>query len=173
MSKHWKSIVAAVFAVVALAVVVAAATGREGAGDGPESNAGHAAAAASAADVPRALWGGTSGARLAATGEGNAAAPAAGLQRIDPQTVCMVNDRAMGKPQIPVEVDEKTYYGCCEMCKTRLAQEEAVRYGTDPVTGERVDKAHAVIAERPDGSVVYFANEESFARFGEEQAEPR
>jgi len=34
--------------------------------------------------------------------------------------VCMVNDRVMGKPQIPVEVEGKTYYGCCEGCKSRL-----------------------------------------------------
>jgi YHS domain-containing protein len=87
------------------------------------------------------------------------------LRRVDPQTVCMVNDHAMGKPQIAVEVDHKTYYGCCDMCKQRLAQDEAVRYAVDPVSGEKVDKATAVIAERPDGSVLYFASEETLRRF--------
>ena len=101
-----------------------------------------------------------------ARAQGTADAPPAELKRVDPQTVCMVNDQAMGKLQIPVVVDEKTYYGCCEMCKQRLAQDEAVRYAIDPVTGERVDKATAVIAERADGSVLYFANAETLGRYG-------
>jgi YHS domain-containing protein len=96
-------------------------------------------------------------------------APAEQVRRVDPTTVCMVNDMAMGKPQIPVEVDAKTYYGCCEMCKQRLAQDEAVRYAVDPVTGARVDKAKAVIGERADGSVVYFESDATLARFGEKE----
>ncbi|HEY0370916.1 MAG TPA: hypothetical protein VGD79_02890, partial [Thermoanaerobaculia bacterium] len=43
------------------------------------------------------------------------------LKKVEPKTVCMVNEQAMGKDQIPVEVDGKTYYGCCEMCKKALA----------------------------------------------------
>ena len=58
----------------------------------------------------------------------SAAAPAAGrdaatVSRVpDANLVCMVNDRYMGVEQIPVQVEGRTYYGCCEMCKTRLAR---------------------------------------------------
>jgi YHS domain-containing protein len=98
--------------------------------------------------------------------EGGSSQPA--IERVDPTTVCMVNDQAMGKPQIPVEVESKTYYGCCEMCKQRLAQDEAIRFAIDPVTGERVDKASAVIGELADGRVLYFASVETLERYGKE-----
>lgn len=89
----------------------------------------------------------------------------AALQPVDPATVCMVNDHAMGKPQIAVVVAEKTYYGCCEMCKQRLAEDAAVRFAVDPVTGEKVDKATAVIGALPDGSVLYFKSAETLKRY--------
>ena len=38
--------------------------------------------------------------------------------------VCMVNDTYMGEKQIPVPVGEKVYYGCCEMCKDKLRNEQ-------------------------------------------------
>ena len=67
--------------------------------------------------------------------------PTGPLKKVDPKTVCMVNEMAMGKEQIPVEVDGKTYYGCCEMCKNTLAKDASKRTATDPVSGKQVDKA--------------------------------
>jgi hypothetical protein len=46
--------------------------------------------------------------------------------------VCMVNNHFMGRPQIPIEVEERTYYGCCEMCKGRLGSDPSSRVSTDP-----------------------------------------
>lgn len=83
----------------------------------------------------------------------------------DVSQVCMVNNQFMGRPQIPVEVDGKTYFGCCEMCKNRLAENPEARAATDPVSGKPVDKATAVIARRPNGDVVYFENTANFERF--------
>ena len=83
----------------------------------------------------------------------------------DPSTVCMMNDQVMGQPQIPVVVEGKTYYGCCAMCKERLTQDAAARKASDPVTGRSVDKAKAVIARRPDGSVLYFESKETLRRY--------
>ncbi|HVV83382.1 MAG TPA: hypothetical protein VHE35_09895 [Kofleriaceae bacterium] len=84
------------------------------------------------------------------------------LTRIDDRSlVCMVNDAYMGKAQIPVVVDGKTYFGCCAMCKQRLANEAETRSATDPVTGERVDKATALLARDADGHVLYFASEQN------------
>ena len=84
------------------------------------------------------------------------------LNRVDPVNVCMVNDRDMKAPQIPIPVGEKTYYGCCKMCVENIQQNEAPRYAVDPVSGKRVDKATAVIGARPDGQVFYFESEETF-----------
>lgn len=91
------------------------------------------------------------------------AAPA--LTRVEAKKVCMVNDALFQKDQIPVEVEGRTYYGCCNMCKERLAQDAAARTATDPVTGRPVDKAEAVLGAKPDGSVLYFESEETFERY--------
>jgi YHS domain-containing protein len=93
-------------------------------------------------------------------------ARAAAVQVVtDPSTVCMMNDRVMGQPQIPVVVEGKTYYGCCAMCKERLASDAAARTASDPVTGRTVDKAKAVIARRADGSVLYFESKDTLRRY--------
>lgn len=90
----------------------------------------------------------------------------AGMTRVaDPSQVCMVNDQFMGKPQIPVEVAGRTYYGCCAMCKDKLNQQPAARTAQDPVTGEPVDKASAVIIQDSSGKVMYFASEDTLRRF--------
>lgn len=87
------------------------------------------------------------------------------LTPIKPEYVCMVNNAAFDKPQIPVEVGGKTYYGCCPMCKERLAKDASARTATDPVSGKEVDKASAVIGKAADGSVYYFESEANFQSF--------
>lgn len=80
--------------------------------------------------------------------------------------VCMVNDAYMGKQQLEVPFDGKTYYGCCEMCKKRIPQEESVRYAIDPQTMKKVDKATAyIVMISDDGRVAYFQNEHSYTAF--------
>ena len=77
------------------------------------------------------------GSSPAATPVASAPAPAAGVQTAslrkieDPKKVCMVNNTVFEKDQIPVQVSGKTYYGCCEMCKERLAKDAAARTATD------------------------------------------
>lgn len=91
---------------------------------------------------------------------------AAGLTRVAAaSTVCMVNDRYMGKDQIPVTVGDKTYFGCCASCKEKLETSHAARTAVDPLTGAEVDKAVAVIARDASGKVLYFASEETFSRY--------
>jgi YHS domain-containing protein len=91
---------------------------------------------------------------------------ASSLTRVaNPSEVCMVNDQFMGREQIPVAVDGKTYYGCCAMCKARLERDASIRAATDPVTGRTVDKARAVIGKTESGSVLYFETAETFARY--------
>ena len=94
----------------------------------------------------------------------DAVIPTGPLTLVDPQTVCMINEQAMGKDQIPVEVDGKIYYGCCEMCKKALAENASKRAAIDPVSGKKVDKATAVIAAQQDGRVFYFENAANLAK---------
>lgn len=89
----------------------------------------------------------------------------ANLKIVPHKEVCMVNDTHFSKAQIPVEVNGKTYYGCCQMCKKTLSEDAATRTATDPVTKKNVDKATAVIAAREDGSVLYFENNENLKKF--------
>ncbi len=91
------------------------------------------------------------------------------LKVVPNKEVCMVNNTFFGTPQIPVEHKGKTYYGCCENCKKTLAEDETARVGTDALTNQPVDKATAVIAMRPDKSVLYFANKDNFKKFLEKK----
>lgn len=86
-------------------------------------------------------------------------------EQIPNELVCMVNDAFMGIEQIPVEADGKTYYGCCQMCVSKIKENtDNVRYATDPYSGEKVDKAEAFIAFKPgqQREVLYFSSEENY-----------
>lgn len=91
------------------------------------------------------------------------------LKQVETKKVCMVNNQVFEKDQIPVEVEGKTYYGCCAMCKERLAKDAEARTAVDPVTGKKVDKATAVIAALPDDSVLYFESEKTLAQYGKKE----
>jgi YHS domain-containing protein len=83
----------------------------------------------------------------------------------DRSLVCMVNDQFMGRTQIPIEVDGRTYYGCCEMCKGRLANDPKSRTANDPISGRVVDKATAVIGKTAAGKTLYFESEKTFTAY--------
>jgi YHS domain-containing protein len=87
------------------------------------------------------------------------------LKKVEAKKVCMVNNQVFDKDQIPVQVEGKTYYGCCEMCKERLSKDVEARTAVDPVTGKKVDKATAVIAAMEDGKVLYFESQETLAQY--------
>ena len=93
--------------------------------------------------------------------------PFPSLQRVAAEYVCMVNNTRFSVVQIPVEVEGKTYYGCCPMCEERLKKDAAMRKAVDPVSGAEVDKADAVIGVKRDGSVYYFETEETYEAFRE------
>jgi len=87
--------------------------------------------------------------------------------KVESSYVCYVNNKYMGKEQIPVEVNGKTYYGCCQGCVGNLKNNRKVRYSTDPYTGEEVDKATAYIVVKGNGSqeVYYFRNRANYEKF--------
>lgn len=87
------------------------------------------------------------------------------LQQVQADHVCMVNDTHFPAPQIPVPIAGKTYFGCCEMCKGRLASDAVVRTAIDPVSGKQVDKATATIGALPNGKVLYFESEKNLKSY--------
>ena len=93
------------------------------------------------------------------------------LEKVEPEYVCMVNDQKFPNVQIPVEVNGKTYYGCCQMCKAKLENVQEIREGRDPISGDIVDKAIAVIGSGPDGAVYYFENEQNLKLFDTQMAD--
>ncbi len=90
---------------------------------------------------------------------------AASLEKVEASQVCMTNDAYFGRTQIPVHVNGKTYYGCCQGCVETLTNNEKARTATDPVSGNKVDKATAVIGMLPNGNVLYFESEKTFQAF--------
>ena len=69
-------------------------------------------------------------------------------------------------PAVPVVHDGKTWYGCCELCKQRIAADPArYTHSRDPVSGEVIDKATAALLSVGD-RILYFktpANRDRFA----------
>lgn len=99
----------------------------------------------------------------------NSVSPIAGtnVSKLLNSQVCMVNNKFMGKDQIAVPVNGKTYYGCCEGCVSKLQNDTASRYATDPLTGEIIDKAVAVIIVKPGtkDEVLYFKSENNVKKY--------
>lgn len=90
--------------------------------------------------------------------------------RVPPHLVCMVNDAFMGKEQLAVPFNGKTYYGCCEMCKSRIPKDASVRRATDPYSGKTIDKATAyIVMTGAEGAVTYFENEQHYKDFIKKQ----
>ena len=93
--------------------------------------------------------------------------PQVGSQ-VPKELVCMVNDAFMGKMQIPVPVNGKTYYGCCEMCVKTLNNNDEARTGIDPFSKHKIDKTEAfIVLMGVDNKVAYFGSEENFLKFKE------
>ena len=81
--------------------------------------------------------------------------------------VCMMQDTVMAGPAVPLTHNGKSYFGCCEMCKAKIAAEpERYTLARDPVTRAVVDKATAALLS-VDGRVLYFESESTRARYTE------
>lgn len=95
-----------------------------------------------------------------------ASLPAPGIA-VEHKLVCMVNNMYMGVNQIPVVVQDKTYYGCCEKCVRDLNTDQSVRVAVDPYSHISVDKAQAFITMNPNksGSILYFESEKNARKY--------
>ncbi|MBI4597863.1 MAG: YHS domain-containing protein [Candidatus Omnitrophica bacterium] len=65
----------------------------------------------------------------------------------------------------------KTYYLCCAGCLKRFGSDpERFSHATDPVSGQPVDKAQALIYGY-EGQAYFFANEAHLGAFAKEPAQ--
>lgn len=89
---------------------------------------------------------------------------AADIAKVESSKVCYVNNKFMGIDQIPVEFENKTYYGCCEGCVIKLKTMRETRVATDPYSGKEVDKSLAFIVLSPTGNnnVLYFESKQTY-----------
>lgn len=96
----------------------------------------------------------------------SASFPASGIS-LDHNLVCMVNNTYMGIDQIPIAVENKTYYGCCDNCVKTINTDESARLAIDPFSKVKVDKATAIITMNPEkkGAVLYFESEQNAREF--------
>ncbi len=103
---------------------------------------------------------------LAIAGGGDAAWAASPVVFVPERTrVCMMQDTVMTVPAIPLARGGKTYFGCCEMCKAKIAAEpERYTKARDLMTGAVVDKATAELLG-VDGRVLYFESAATRERF--------
>ena len=82
--------------------------------------------------------------------------------------ICMVDDIYQGDyPTLPVRLSANTYYGCDAKAIHELSSKQDVRFGIDPVTKRKVDKALAVIGlhRKRDGKVLYFESKKTFTQY--------
>ena len=91
------------------------------------------------------------------------------IARVPAERVCMAQDRVFPTAQTPIDLQGRTYYGCCAMCAGQLQRDASLREAKDPISGRTVDKASAVIAQAADGSVLYFESEATFRQYIEGQ----
>lgn len=111
----------------------------------------------------------TAASSWAVASEGNVEESAANdeikLVKVDPKYVCMPNNRLFKKEQLSTEIEGETYYGCCKMCINALNSDPQQRLAIDPVSGNEINKAKAIIGAAPDNSIYYFESEENLENF--------
>jgi YHS domain-containing protein len=83
------------------------------------------------------------------------------IMQVESKYVCMINNNLYDSVQIPVEVNELTYYGCCMGCKAKLENDPYSRVSIDPISGNQVDKATAIIGADSKKNVYYFESVEN------------
>lgn len=87
------------------------------------------------------------------------------LEQVEARYVCMITNKVFDTEQIRIPLENDVYYGCCEMCVAKINENVDSRYATDPVTGNRVNKAKAVLGADDTRTVYYFESKETLAAF--------
>ncbi len=81
-----------------------------------------------------------------------------GVKQVGAKHICFINHKRFDRTLKSVEVNGKTYYGCCNDCLAKLKDDAESRMAVDPVSGAKIDKADAVIGMDKNGNVYFFEN---------------
>lgn len=87
------------------------------------------------------------------------------VKQVDSKYVCMITKKHFQTEQAQVNVEGKAYYACCDMCKTQLRDDPSTRADVDPVSGNKLDKATAIVGVDKAGNVYFFENVQNLERF--------
>jgi YHS domain-containing protein len=87
------------------------------------------------------------------------------VKQVDSKYVCMITKKHFATEQMQVSIEGRSYYTCCEMCKTQLLEDPSTRVDIDPVSGNQVDKAIAIVGVDKAGNVYFFENTPNLLRF--------
>lgn len=87
------------------------------------------------------------------------------VKQVDSKYVCMITNKHFASEQMPVSVEGRTYYACCAMCKNQLRDDPTTRTAVDPVSGNKVDKATAVVGVDKAGNVYFFESTKNLNEF--------
>jgi len=87
------------------------------------------------------------------------------VKQVDSKYVCMITKKHFQNEQMQVNVEGRTYYVCCDMCKTQLLEDPSTRADVDPVSSNKVDKATAVVGVDKAGNVYFFESVQNLERF--------
>ncbi len=87
------------------------------------------------------------------------------VRQVDSKYVCMITHKHFTTEQMPVNIDGRTYYACCDMCKSQLRDDASARTAVDPVSANKVDKATAVVGADKAGNVYFFESVENLNQF--------
>lgn len=90
------------------------------------------------------------------------------IPSIEVKQVCAVENVLQAREGIPCEHDGKTYWVCCPRCVEAFKQNpDAYRLATDPVSGQSIDKATALVQPYA-GHVFFFASEATRTAFNKQ-----
>ncbi|MUP39402.1 hypothetical protein [Labilibaculum euxinus] len=82
--------------------------------------------------------------------------------------VCMVRGDIKSKSTLPIQIEDKTYRGCCQKCMDKLERNvNNIRFTIDPITGQSINKADAVIKQDPHDNkrVLFFKSNETYNQY--------
>jgi len=95
-----------------------------------------------------------------------------GVKQVGSKHICFITKKRFERNLKSVNVEGKTYYGCCDDCLAKLTNDPASRKDVDPVSGKEVDKATAFIGMDKDGNVYFFESQENLKKFRVPPAPP-
>lgn len=82
--------------------------------------------------------------------------------------VCMVSGEIKHKAINPIELEGKTYWGCCGQCETKLKYNtKNARMAKDPISEKLISKADAYIRINPENNrkVMFFESEANYNEY--------